>query len=150
MKKYHSYVSESLGLLTKNQLFAVAELRASALCPGINGATLFYSHPKEKGVFVAYLIFGLPDGAKTARYDIHIRGTCAYPYPRNGAYLRACEERILRLPEVCGNGGFAISLFYTEELDKCSLLGKTVSIFQRGNAHAMQKDALACGLILPA
>ena len=144
MKNHHSYITEILTSLSKNQIFASAELRATSLCPGLNGRIVFYKHPRENGIFVVSSIFGLPDGNGTKRYDAIIRSSCSSPYDR-ASHQAACTS----LPELSGNSGFAFSVFYTEELSSASLPGKTVSIFSKSSLYKRPADALACGLILP-
>lgn len=144
MKNNHSYIAEILTSLSKNQIFASAELRATPLCPGLNGRIVFYKHPRESGIFVVSSLFGLPDGNGTKRYEAIIRSSCSSPYDK-------MQRRSpgLPLPELLGNSGFAFSVFYTEELTSASLPGKTVSIFSKGSPYRRPADALACGLILP-
>ena len=149
MKNYHSYITEILGSLSKNQIFASAELSATPLCPGLNGRVVFYRHPKENGIFVVSSLFGLPDGKGTKRYDVLIRSSRSPPCGKN-PNRGFCKSDAIQLPELSGNSGFAFSVFYTEEISRSSLLGKTVSIFPKSSPCKRSDEALACGLILPA
>jgi hypothetical protein len=148
MKNYHSYITSVLGSISKNQIYASAELLATPLCPGLNGAVLFYRHPTESGTFVVSSIFGLPDGDRTKKYEMMIRGSVPHQTSKPiRSFNRACDS--IPLPNVSGNSGFAFSVFYTEELSTCSILGRTISIFEGGSYCHHPSEALACGLILP-
>jgi len=153
MKNYHAYILETVGFLSKKQIFAEAELHGSSLCPSINGATVFYNHGRENGIFVVSTVFGLPDNNKTNSYEMHVRG--GY-FPEKikrdeslNALTKGFKRDMLTLPDIRGNGGFAFSVFYTEEVSGCDLLGRTVSIFPKGIPHLHHSEALACGLIMP-
>ena len=153
MKNYHSYIIDTVSSLSKNQIYAEAELRGSALCPGINGATVFYRHVRENGIFVVSTVFGLPDCNGTRCYEMHVRGG-PFPPPlqRNeslNALASGFKRDMLNLPDICGNGGFAFSVFYTEEIARSDLLGRTIAIFPKGTLYYKSDEALACGLILP-
>ena len=153
MKNYHSYILETVGALSNNPAFAEAELCGSPICPSINGATVFYRHPEESGIFVVTTIFGLPDNDRISHYEMHVRGGY-FPEPlkRNesqNTLAKGFRRNMLSLPDVHGNGGFAFSLFYTEEVSECDLLGRSVSIFHKGVLPSHPSEALACGLILP-
>ena len=154
MKNYYSYVLEMVGELSSTPAFAKAELCGSSICPGINGATVFYRHKRESGIFVVTTVFGLPDNSKINHYEMHVRGG---HLPKNSqrsesqnAIAKGFYRNMLSLPEIHGNGGFAFSVFYTEEISECDILGRSVSIFKKSQDPPHPSDALACGLILPA
>ena len=153
MKNYHSYIIDIVSSLSKNQIYAEAELRGSVLCPGINGATVFYRHVRENGIFVVSTVFGLPDNNETRCYEMHVRGGWFPPPIERNASLNALangfKRDMLSLPDICGNGGFAFSVFYTEEIARSDLLGRTIAIFPKGSLYQKSDEALACGLILP-
>ena len=153
MKNYHSYILEAACSLSKNQIFAEAELCGSSICPGINGATVFYRHHRESGIYVVTTAFGLPDNDKTSLYEMHVRGgyfpEATKRSASQNALAKGLRRNMLSLPDLHGNGGFAFSVFYTEEIAAGDLLGRTVSIFPKGSSHFNHNEALACGLILP-
>lgn len=152
MKNYHSYILETVGALSNTPAFAKAELCGSPICPSINGATVFYRHPSENGIFVATTAFGLPDSNKISHYEMHVRGGY-FPAPAKrtepqSTLAKGFNRNMLSLPDIHGNGGFAFSLFYTEEFTEYDLLGRTVSILQK-SSPSHTSEVLACGLILP-
>ena len=142
MKNHHAYTSEILSCISKNHIYASAELHSTQFCNGVNGSVVFYRHPKEKGVFIVSSVFGLPDGCGTKRYEIVIK-SAHQPCDRS-AHRCAPKTDYIRLPELVGNSGFSFSLFYTEEMPHSYLLGKTVTLTQKDSC-----EALAYGLILP-
>ena len=153
MKNYHSYILETVSSIANDLIFAEAELCGSSICPSINGATVFYRHKKEVGIFVVTTVFGLPDSHMTSHYEMNIRGGY-FPeaIKRNAsqnALAKGLRRGMLSLPDIHGNGGFAFSVFYTEEIASSDLLGRTVSIFPKGISRPVHNEALACGLILP-
>ena len=153
MKNYHSYIFETVSSLSKSLIYAEAELRGSVICPGINGATVFYRHVRENGIFVVSAVFGLPDDHGTRCYEMHVRGG-PFPHPlqRNeslNALASGFHKDMLTLPDICGNGGFAFSVFYTEEIARSDLLGRSIAIFPKGSSSQKPDEALASGLILP-
>ena len=129
MKNYHNYILETVGSLSKNELFAEAELKGTALSPSINGATVFYRHHREGGIFVVSTVFGLPDNSILSCYEMHVRAGYLSKQPR-----RDLKRDMLMLPDIKGNGGFAFSMFYTEEISPLELLGRTVSVFPKSRA----------------
>lgn len=147
MKNHHAYISEIFEAISKNQIYASAELHSTQFCNGVNGAILFYRHPKENGIFVACSLFGLPDGKGTKRYEIAIKN--AHSSCERGYNRCATRTELLRLPELVGNSGFAFSIFYTEEVPRSVLLGKTVTLFQNNSSSSHSDEAIAYGLILP-
>ena len=153
MKNHHAYILGIISSLSQNQIFAEADLSGSSICPSINGATVFYRHPKENGIFVVSTVFGLPDNDRICSYEMHVRGG---HFPSRLAYneslnnlARGFSRDMLTLPDIRGNGGFAFSVFYTEEIAGCDLLGRTVSIFPKTASRLAHEEALACGLIMP-
>ena len=140
MKNYHSYVLEAVSSLSKNQIFAEAELCGTSVCPMINGATVFYRHKSECGIFVVSTVFGLPDNTSVSSYEMRIWGGYLPPIKsRNeshNAIAKGLKRHMLSLPDIKGTGAFEI-------------LGRTVSILPKDPLHPYKNEALACGLILP-
>lgn len=135
MKNFHSYISHTVSFLSEEQIYAQAEIKGTDFFPDINGCTAFYRHTHEKGIFVVSAIFGLPDK------ELGHNGVCSYEIN-----LVDRQKSSLLLPHICGNGGLAFSLFYTEEIHTNEIIGGTVAILRSKNSL----EQLACGLILPA
>ena len=149
MKNYHTYILETVGSLSKNQIFAEAELYGTALSPCINGATVFYRHHNKVGIFVVSTVFGLPDDSMLSCYEMHVKGGYRPVRTLQNAPKNDLRRNMLMLPDIKGNGGFAFSMFYTEEISPLELLGRTVSVFPKSSRSFYHSEALACGLILP-
>ena len=153
MRNYHSYINQTIGYLSKDQICAQAEIRGSFLSPGVNGATVFYRHARESGFFIVSVIFGLPDnGIKSYEMCIH-GGLCpAFSTDESTRHIARLKDPVL-LPDVCGNGGFAFSVFYTEGLCFEDFMGRNVSILtkstDRKGYYHRSDEQLGCGLILP-
>ena len=149
---------------------AVAQLKGSALVPGLIGIVKFYT--LAGGTVVKVDVCGLPPGRPAAAgaqpvgpfgFHIHEGSTCGLgdgsnPFASAGGHYNPTHQphgfHAGDMPVLFSNGGCAYMIFYTDRFKVRDIIGRTVIIHQNpddfrtepaGNSGAR----IACGVIEP-
>ncbi len=151
MRSYDSFFKKYTKHISDNRPIAVAELKSSVLCSQIHGATYFYATQDSRGILIASVFFGLPENKW---YDLCIYSPCSRgkrisykEQPRLGC-KSCCDPQAL--VGIYGNDGCAFSAYYSEAVDKSSLIGLSLLLMERSSSSTKDNfELLACGLITP-
>lgn len=161
---YNKIVKELGTILMYNNPDAAAQVRGSDSYPKINGEVLFYQI--ADGVIVLADITGLPDSGgeicdgRVFGFHIHEGTMCSGngqdPFADAGMHYNpdGCEHPYHAgdMPPLFGNGGDALSVFFTDRFSVKDVIGRTVIIHDMPDDFKTQPSGdsgtkIACGQI---
>ena len=151
MKNYECFLKRYFNYIADGRPVAVAELKSSDLCSQIHGAIYFYPTANNQGLMIVSAFFGLPENRW---YDLFISDPCfssrrtySKDQPRTSRRGTYDSQTLIG---IYGNDGCAFSAYYSEAIDRSSLVGRSLFLRERPSAVKGNNERLACGLIMTA
>lgn len=156
-------LNETMTILMRQSPEAQAEIMGSSTYPGIQGSVSFY--PLWRGSLVIVSVSGLPENEKECSesffgFHIHEGRSCtgngADPFAETGQHYNPgnCPHPAHAgdFPPLLGNGGYALSIFYTDQFFPEEIVGRTVVIHSMPDDFRTQPsgdsgEKIACGEI---